>query len=351
MDIVQKLMGAPIFFQLLLFTGFIAFGLLSLDQGVQDLSFEIVQSMSCLLVQLYLNFRFCYHADNMARRTSSIANIVYNSHWYLIPVEQSRMLALIMRRAQVPFVLNGFQLFHCSLQSFQSVSCWNYFVILSCVVKWMPFSFVHSLLRIRCLFFLSFVNSGASIDSLRRKHCSDIIGFNWNFNQITYYRLLFIIINCQPTRNRTSLFCQRLTSGDTYTYFGFFKIDLNDDKKFIKQFNEFHVSCFIHHLESVDGLISKLKACFLHWNRYLLLTMRDCRGRNWIFWILNLMWCSWAKLVEMRLMMRFKTPILQTKYILIEWDNLTTPNILVNNFQGVPKSMDIAYRSTHGTLP
>lgn len=122
MNIVQNLMGAPIFFQLLFFTGFIAFGLLSLDQGVQDLSFEIVQSLNCLLVQLYLNFTFCYHADNMARRTSSIANIVYHSYWYMIPPEQSRILILIMRRAQVPFVLNGFQLFNCSLPSFQSVS-------------------------------------------------------------------------------------------------------------------------------------------------------------------------------------------------------------------------------------
>lgn len=78
MNIMQNLMGAPIFFQLLLFTGFIAFGLLSLDQSVRDISFEIVQSLICLLVQLYLNFTFCYHAGNMARRTSSIANIVYN---------------------------------------------------------------------------------------------------------------------------------------------------------------------------------------------------------------------------------------------------------------------------------
>lgn len=78
MNIMQNLMGEPIFFQLLLFTGFIAFGLVSLDQGVQDSSFEIVQCMNCLLVQLYSSFTFCYHADNMTRRTSSIASIVYN---------------------------------------------------------------------------------------------------------------------------------------------------------------------------------------------------------------------------------------------------------------------------------
>lgn len=122
MNIVQNLMGAPIFFQLLFFTAFIAFGLLSLDQGVQDFSFEIVQSLNCLLVQLWLNFTFCQNADNMARRTASIANIIYNSYWYMFSIEHSRMVTLIiMRRAQVPFVLNGFQLFNCSLPSFQNV--------------------------------------------------------------------------------------------------------------------------------------------------------------------------------------------------------------------------------------
>lgn len=66
--------------------------------------------MSCLLLQIYLNFTFCYDADNMARQTSSIHRLFVI--WYMIPPEQNEMLILIIRRT----------LFNCSFASFQSVS-------------------------------------------------------------------------------------------------------------------------------------------------------------------------------------------------------------------------------------
>lgn len=122
MNNVQQMMAAPLFFQLLVFTVFIAFSLLSLDQGLHDLSFEIVQSLNCLLVQIYLNFTFCSYADNMSRRTSGVADIVYNSIWYKLPATDRKLLTLIIMRAQVPFYLNGFHLFNCSLNSFQKVN-------------------------------------------------------------------------------------------------------------------------------------------------------------------------------------------------------------------------------------
>lgn len=127
MSRIEKLLSGPLFFLYLDFVIFIAFGLLSLDQGVQDLSFEIVLSMDCLLTQILLTFIFSSYADNLTLCSSNVANSAYGSLWYKLPLSQRSLNLMIIRRSQRTFYLNGFKMFFCSMQTFQEVKIHFYY--------------------------------------------------------------------------------------------------------------------------------------------------------------------------------------------------------------------------------
>lgn len=119
---VQNLLSGPLFFQLIIFAGFIAFALLSLDQGVHDLSFEIVMSINCMFTQLLINYVFSSYAHSLSLCSSGVADIAYSSLWYTLPINQRNLILFMIRRSQAPFYLHGYKIFLCNLQTFQEVN-------------------------------------------------------------------------------------------------------------------------------------------------------------------------------------------------------------------------------------
>lgn len=121
MERIQALLSGPLFFQLTLFAGFIAFTLLSFDQGIHDLSFEIVPSINCMSCQMLVNYIFSTHANKLSLCSSGIADIAYESFWYTMSINQQKLILFTIQRAQVPYFLHGYNMFRCSMQTFQEV--------------------------------------------------------------------------------------------------------------------------------------------------------------------------------------------------------------------------------------
>lgn len=131
MDQMEVLLSGPLFFLLIVFAGFIAFTLLSLDQGVQDLSFEIVLSLNCMFTQLLVNFIFSSYANNLTLCSVGIADIAYSSNWYELPLNQRNLILFVIQRSQKIFFLNGYHMFNCSMETFQQLirKSFSYFLL------------------------------------------------------------------------------------------------------------------------------------------------------------------------------------------------------------------------------
>lgn len=120
---MKELLSGTLFFLLVLFAGFVAFTLLSLSQGVQDLSFEIVLSINCMFNQILFNYIFSSYGHRLSICSLGVADVVYFSQWHQLPLIQQNLILMIIRRAQQTFYLDGYRFFNCSMETFQKVNC------------------------------------------------------------------------------------------------------------------------------------------------------------------------------------------------------------------------------------
>lgn len=98
-----------------------SFSILTLDQGVHDLSPEIQLGLQAMLTQIGLNYVVCESAESLNSLSFEVADIFYNSRWYNLPIHMQKMFIFMIRRAQVPFNLRGLNFFKCSLEQFLKV--------------------------------------------------------------------------------------------------------------------------------------------------------------------------------------------------------------------------------------
>ncbi|XP_055301839.1 uncharacterized protein LOC129568216 isoform X2 [Sitodiplosis mosellana] len=128
---VKNLLSGPLFFQHITFAGFLAFTLLSLDQGIHDLSFDIVLSINCMFTQILFNYVFSSYAHSLSLCSSGVADIAYGSLWYTLPINQRDLILFTIRRSQIPFYLHGYKIFYCSMQTFQELirKSFSYFLL------------------------------------------------------------------------------------------------------------------------------------------------------------------------------------------------------------------------------
>lgn len=121
MDNIQTILAGAFFFQLVICAIFIAFILSSIDQNLQNISYDVVISLFSLSLQILLNFATCKCAQSVQSRSLEVAEMVYDSLWYRLPCSQQKMIAFIIERAQKPFYFRGYQIFTCSLHTFLTV--------------------------------------------------------------------------------------------------------------------------------------------------------------------------------------------------------------------------------------
>lgn len=57
----------------------------------------------------------------MTVKAAQVNESIYDTKWYTFPPKAQLLMILIMKRAQKPFVMTGYSLVSCSLQSFKEV--------------------------------------------------------------------------------------------------------------------------------------------------------------------------------------------------------------------------------------
>lgn len=147
------LTSGPIFFQLIVYTASIALNLLRFErvsfwtlweissiysafsnvvQTFNELNFSAIPNLNTLLIQILFNYVICSYASNVSAKLSSVSDIVYNSFWYKYPAELQKLLPLLTQRSQTPYIITGYGIINCSLDTFllvcsiRTISCSAY---------------------------------------------------------------------------------------------------------------------------------------------------------------------------------------------------------------------------------
>lgn len=121
MNSLKVLMSGPHFFQFLIFVMYTVLSIRSIEQSLKHFSFEFVSCLYDLLLQLVFIYSSCYFASNLTIKLADTANIIYNTHWYVLPLRQEKMIVAIIRQGQIQEELSGY-IFSTSLETFIKVN-------------------------------------------------------------------------------------------------------------------------------------------------------------------------------------------------------------------------------------
>lgn len=83
-----------------------------------DLHFAI----TAFLFVFQLIFSFCHLGSQLTAKAAEVNESIYFSKWYNYPPKIQMVVITVMRRAQKPFIITGYSLVSCSLESLKDVS-------------------------------------------------------------------------------------------------------------------------------------------------------------------------------------------------------------------------------------
>lgn len=115
------ILGGSIFFQMVFCATFMAVILFSLDHNLKVITYDVVINFFCLLLELLLNYTSSNHAQSLTDRSFKVAEDFYNIFWYVLPCDQQKIVQMTIHRSQVPFYLQGYKMFTCSMETFLTV--------------------------------------------------------------------------------------------------------------------------------------------------------------------------------------------------------------------------------------
>lgn len=121
MKYFKELSSAPQFFQFLIFVLTSVLTFLTFEQSLQHVTFASLACVNVLSLQLFLLYVLCYFGTEITIKSTTIPFSIYNIRWYYLPLQQQKMIAAIIRQGQVPYKLDGFKIFSCSLETFAQV--------------------------------------------------------------------------------------------------------------------------------------------------------------------------------------------------------------------------------------
>ncbi|XP_055306105.1 odorant receptor 9a-like [Sitodiplosis mosellana] len=117
----QNILSKSLFALFAIFVVMVSFSILTLDQGIHDLSPEILLGLQDLLLQIALNYIVCKSAERLNSMSFEVTKIFYHSHWYQLPINMQKMFIFMIRQAQTPFNLRGLNFFTCCLEQFSKL--------------------------------------------------------------------------------------------------------------------------------------------------------------------------------------------------------------------------------------
>lgn len=121
MKSTKKLLSGPQFFQFLMFVLYVVLSIRSVEKSLDNFGVEFVVCIDCILAQLVFLYVECHFATKISTKSAELAGIIYNTRWYDLPLKQQKMIPPIVRQGQIPFTLDGYKFFSCSMETFAHV--------------------------------------------------------------------------------------------------------------------------------------------------------------------------------------------------------------------------------------
>lgn len=118
---MQDLFSGPLFFQFFTFVMCMVLEIHSVEKGFSDFGFETFVCFEVVLLQIGVCYAICFVADNLTSKAENIADIIYNVGWFCFSAKEQKMIVAIIRQSQKPFMLDGYDWFYCSLETFGTV--------------------------------------------------------------------------------------------------------------------------------------------------------------------------------------------------------------------------------------
>lgn len=88
---------------------------------MEDPDFNVVAMLILAVYSSTVTLPTCLHATTTIDNLSELSQIAYNSIWYKLPVEQQRMIILMICYAHRHRVISGFGIVNCSREGFMKV--------------------------------------------------------------------------------------------------------------------------------------------------------------------------------------------------------------------------------------
>lgn len=116
---IRQAVSGYLFYQFIFTLNYIAFFIFVVD-GVftKAPDFNDLLVYNFLIAATSVNFILCSYADKMTQEASEVADTMYNTAWYEMPIPQQKLLLLPILRSQKIIQLTGFGIYTYSLQNF-----------------------------------------------------------------------------------------------------------------------------------------------------------------------------------------------------------------------------------------
>lgn len=137
------LVSVPLFVQAINFVLFMAFVMLTIEQNIQQFSPVTVFCFIAFATQTLTNFVTYRTAEAFTTCSLRFTDIIHDSSWYVLPVNQQKKLVFVIQRAEKLFILKGSAIFHVNMEMFANVT----------LIKW---GIDENILIIRVFLFLVF---------------------------------------------------------------------------------------------------------------------------------------------------------------------------------------------------
>lgn len=149
MQILERIISSPIFFQISIFGIQLAIILFQFEhvsknatiffvsppasqtivmiffehlQNANHLSFEFVYHINEAIYFPGENYLLCYFITTISINALAVADMAYNILWYHLAHHEQFIVQTIIRRSQDPFELKGLGVFVCSLETYLTVA-------------------------------------------------------------------------------------------------------------------------------------------------------------------------------------------------------------------------------------
>lgn len=93
-----------------------------IEESLNNFDIFTFISYEIIIFEIVICCAVCYIASMFAIKSQQIADIIYNHEWYELSMKHQKMIIVIVRQGQMPYMLNGLGLFDCSLETFAVVS-------------------------------------------------------------------------------------------------------------------------------------------------------------------------------------------------------------------------------------